>query len=274
MRRARYLTAAAIAWALLGGSIGAAEAAVPSNDTFAGATAIAALPFSQTLDTTEATTDSIDAEASANCESRVTEASVWYAFTPSTNQYLHVEVFRSSYRAGVLVVTGAPGSFTLRTCGDWGGVILNAQAGQTYYILAFDVVPGEGNGGTLELSVAEAPPPPEVHLTLDPTGTFNPRTGAAIVGGTLTCSGVVRAMYLDAYLSQQAGRFEIRGYGYAYVNLAACDGTRQQWWLTVNGANGKFAGGHATLSVFFAACGPFFCSDEQVTGTIRLRGRG
>ena len=44
-----------------------AWAQAPPNDTFEQATVISSLPFSQTLDTTQATTDSTDAEALAAC---------------------------------------------------------------------------------------------------------------------------------------------------------------------------------------------------------------
>src|SRR5919206_3616212 len=46
---------------------GTALAAAPSNDTFANATAISSLPFSDTVDTTGATTDSDDKAAGAAC---------------------------------------------------------------------------------------------------------------------------------------------------------------------------------------------------------------
>ena len=46
---------------------GSAWAQAPPNDTFEQATVIS-LPFSQTLDTTQATTDSTDAEALAACD--------------------------------------------------------------------------------------------------------------------------------------------------------------------------------------------------------------
>jgi len=64
LRQITYLAAALLVGAglvLVGGS--PAQAAAPDNDTFAGAVAIGSLPFTATVDTTQATTDSVDAEA-------------------------------------------------------------------------------------------------------------------------------------------------------------------------------------------------------------------
>jgi hypothetical protein len=270
VKRARFVTVATVAWALVCGSAAAAPAAVPSNDTFAGATAISTLPFSQTLDTTEATTDADDAQANASCGAPATEASVWYSYTPASTELLIVDVSRSTYGAGVIVVTGSPGSFQLRTCGPR-QVIFTATAGTTYYLLAFDDTPGGVNGGTLAISVTQAPPPPSLDLTVDPIGHLNARAGTVTVTGTITCTGTIFGrVYVDAFLSQQVGRFRIFGYGFTAIS-SACDGTTQPWSLTVRGESGTFAGGRATLTAFAIACGVLRCGFDQVTQTIKLR---
>jgi hypothetical protein len=229
------------------------------------------VPFSQTLDTTEATTDAIDAEANADCGAPATEASVWYAFTPTITQTFVVDVSDSDYPAGAIVVTGAPGGFTLKSCGP-GRIIFGAAAGKTYYILAFDDITGGTNGGTLQIAVTELPPPPEVHMTIDPVGHFDARTGAATVTGTLTCSGVVTGpVSVGARLTQQVGRFTISGFGSARLSSSACDGTIQPWTVTTTSQNGKFSGGRASVSASAFACGPIECSGDQMTAQIRLR---
>lgn len=261
---------AAVAWLFVCASAGATTTVAPSNDTFGGATAIAALPFSQTLDTTEATTDADDAETNLSCGAPATEASVWYAFTPASSQFVLVDVFGSNYSAGVIVVTGAPGSFGLQTCGPR-RVAFGATSGQTYYILAFDDTPGGVNGGTLQISVTQAPPPPELHVTVNPVGRFDARTGVATVSGTYTCTGaVVSPVFTDAFMTQDVGRFRISGFGFASIP-SACDGTSQPWSVTVTANNGKFSGGRATVSVNIFACGPLRCGSDTATQTIRLR---
>src|SRR6266542_2977404 len=106
MRRTR--TTMALAGTVLVAVILAASpalAAPPSNDTFSGAKVIT-VPFSETLDTTEATTDSDDGEANADCGAPATEASVWYSLTASSDGAVLVDVSDSNYSAGLFVVTG------------------------------------------------------------------------------------------------------------------------------------------------------------------------
>jgi len=62
MRFSHQVAATAAAAAAIVGLAGTpATAAPPANDTFGGAIAIDAVPYSATLDTTEATTDAQDA---------------------------------------------------------------------------------------------------------------------------------------------------------------------------------------------------------------------
>ena len=70
----------------------AALAAAPSNDTFGGATT-ATIGFSQVLDTTQATTDSDDAQLNASCGAPATDASVWYSLA-GTDAGVVVDVSR------------------------------------------------------------------------------------------------------------------------------------------------------------------------------------
>src|SRR6266511_1966376 len=217
-----------------------ALAAPPSNDTFSGAKVIT-VPFSETLDTTEATTDSDDGEANADCGAPATEASVWYSLTASSDGAVLVDVSDSNYSAGVIVVTGSPGSFSLQTCGP-GSVVFGTSAGTTYSILAFDDVPGGGNGGQLAISVSEAPPPPQVSVTINPLGRFDPYTGNATVSGFF---------FVDGGLP--------------------CNVEASPWQATVFPDNGKFAGGRATVSVFIFACNQFICGEDSKEAMIRLR---
>ena len=134
-----------------------ALAAAPTNDVFAGAAPLAVGP-AQALDTSEATTDADDAEANQNCGAPATDASVWYSSTPAVNGGVIVDVSWSSYTAGVIVATGAPGS---PFAGDLQPRVrdLRGRPRTTYSILAFDdQLDGSGNGGTLQIYLTEAPP--------------------------------------------------------------------------------------------------------------------
>lgn len=250
---------------------GPAYAAAPANDTFAGAVAIGSVPFTATQDTTEATTDADDTEANAVCGAPALDASVWYSITPATDQVLIADVSASSYSAGVLVVTGKPGSFQIETCGP-GAVAFYALGGVTYSMLMIDdQYDGGGNGGTLRLSVTEAPPPPEVTVTVNDRAAFNARTGSATVSGAISCTGTVDFTFIDVLLRQAVGRGEVVGEGFLDVT---CDGKVRPWSVEIFPFYGtKFAGGKGASFTYAVACGPIFCSESYNEQRVQLSRR-
>lgn len=243
-----------------------ALAAPPTNDTLPGAVAITTIPFSETLDTTEATTDATDAAVNTNCGAPFTNASVWYTYTPSTDGAILVDVSGSDYSAGVIVTESVADADHLVTCGP-GAVAFEAATGTTYYILAFSDTPQ--NGGKLSISVDEAPPPPTVDLTVNPVGRVDSKTGYATITGTVTCTGEVEFTDLLVELRQNVGRFTITGFGFTGF---PCDGSTHPWEVVVQGDNGKFAGGKAASVTFAIACGPVFCGEGYAEQRIQLKG--
>jgi hypothetical protein len=244
-------------------------AQAPSNDLYPGRTLVGALPFSETLDTSEATTDAIDAEANAECDAPATDASVWYEFTATEDGAVLVDVSGSDYSAGVIVVTGSPGAFTLVTCGPV-AVAFPTTAGETYAILAFDdQEDGDpANGGTLVITIGPAPPAPTVDVTVDPIGEFT-SAGTANISGTVTCTGEADFTSIDVELRQRVGRFIISGFG---STPFVCDGTTQPWSVEVIAFNGIFKGGRAVAVTFAVACGVVGCGEDFQEATVRLRG--
>jgi hypothetical protein len=242
-------------------------AVVPSNDTYANRTVVGALPFSESLDTTEATTDADDAEANAQCGAPATDASVWYELTATADGAAIVDVTGSTYSAGVLVATGAPGAFSVLTCGP-GAVVFGTTAGETYALLVFDdQEDGDpANGGTLDITIDTAPPPPTVDVTVDPIGQFT-SSGSAIISGTVFCEGAADFTEIDVELRQSVGRLLITGFGFTDF---ACDGTTHTWSVEVFGSNGLFKGGHAVAVTTAFACG-FDCGADFEETTVRLR---
>src|SRR6478735_5709181 len=102
-------------------SAGAALAAAPGNDVSGGALAIGALPYSTTLDTTQATTDADDAELNPpECGAPATDASVWFTFTAAADGFVVADVSGSDYSAGASAGEGTPGSLTWLGCGPGG----------------------------------------------------------------------------------------------------------------------------------------------------------
>ena len=156
----------------------------PPNDTFEHATQISSLPFSQVLDTTQATIDSTDLEALAACggPSITGAATVWYEYTPPVDQSVLILTgpVPPSYGAGVAVLTGSPGSLSAVTCFPSLGSF-SATAGVTYHIVVADI--SGGSGGELHFSVST----PGVEIKVDRFGRFDPKTGVATATGTFTC---------------------------------------------------------------------------------------
>jgi hypothetical protein len=245
-------------------------AAPPSNDTIAAATVITDLPFSDTVDTTEATTDADEQAAAQPCVdlgAPAIEKAVWYAGTIVTDAVaVVVDVSASSYSAGIAVFAGPPSAATFVTCAH--GVVSGpVSAGQTFYVMVFGDVPGSP-GGTLEISVFEAVPV-EVALTVDVIGHFDARTGTATISGTATCSGVAGFAGISGTLRQPVGRFAVDGF--FFVPLV-CDATTHAWTAQVIPQGGKFAGGRATVEAAAFACGPAGCDQDLVQQPIRLVG--
>jgi hypothetical protein len=241
----------------------------PGNDDYSGRVTIGSLPFSDSVDTTKAGTDADDEELNTNCGAPATDASVWYELTATSDGVILVDVSASTYSAGVIVATGSPGSFSLITCGP-GAVAFGTVTGESYVILAFDdQQDGAGNGGTVNILVDLAPPPPEVDVTVNPTGTFNAATGSATISGTVTCSGEVEFSFLDVQVRQRVGRFVVEGFGSTDFT---CDGATHPWSVEVFPSNGLFKGGQTVTVTFAVACGIFECGFDEQQVKVTLKG--
>lgn len=250
------------------GSTPALAAGPPSNDTIAGATTIVSLPFSDTVDTTKAKTDADELAAAEPClaiGAPAIEKAVWYKYTASANVTIMVDTSASSYTTGIAAYNGAPSAATFVNCGP-GRLQTSVASGQTAYLMVFGDTPGSP-GGTLRISVQEAPPPPEVTLTVDAVGTFDPK-GSATVSGTATCTGVADFAGVNGTLTQTVGRFTISGFFFAPLT---CDGLSHPWTAEVTSSNGRFGGGQATVQATAFAFGPGGFDQESVTQQVRLR---
>ena len=256
-----------------------ALAATPSNDTISGAKQVT-YGFSETVDTTEATTDADDAAVNARCGFSSTDASVWYMFTATSDMAAVVDATATYadgasgwYYPGVIIATGSPGSLAVVRCAG-AYARFTPSAGTTYYIVVIDPQwDGGGNGGTLKFSLVE---PPSASVTVT-DGTFDPATGNAALAGTYVCERATR-ISIGTFLTQALGpRVTVTGTDVFYTNSARCDGTPQPFSVNVE-AGGyyggeRFAGGPATVGVRVVACGTFECADRYQPETeIRLRG--
>lgn len=125
----------------------------PANDDFDHATVISAVPYTETIDTTGATSapdDPLGCGGTAN--------SVWYAITPTVDETVFLSVSGGSNIPDVSAYSGAEGSLNQVACGNEGEpASWAATAGVTYHIMVVDS--GPSFIGTITLQVSALTPP-------------------------------------------------------------------------------------------------------------------
>jgi Family of unknown function (DUF6299) len=244
-----------------------AAAAAPTNDTIAGATVITSLPFLDSVDTTEATTDADELAAAQPClalGAPAIERAVWYTGTVQADTALAVDVTASNYSAGIAAFAGPPSPDTFLTCSP-GTLSGPVSAGQTVHLMVFAFVPDEP-GRTLEISISETVLP-HVALTVDPIGRFD-AAGSVTVSGTASCGGGALTAGVFGRVRQTVGRFAVTGSFFVEVT---CDDTIHAWTAHVLPEGGLFAGGRASVDATAFACSQAGCADVSVQQSIRLR---
>jgi hypothetical protein len=182
--------------------------AAPLNDNFVDATWITAFPFSDSVDTLEATTEATDPYSS--CDAGGNGHSVWYAGIAPDVLDVVFSTAGSEYDTVVSVWTMDEwGTLTEVGCNDDSGgltslVPFTTEAEETYYFMVGAY--GTGSGGPLAVSLYEyVPPPPfEISGTLDRARTYM-RTDSGSAWGTVTCSED-GWYYVYGQLYQETGR--------------------------------------------------------------------
>jgi hypothetical protein len=124
----------------------------PANDNFADAIAIPEpLPYTNTQTTAGGTTEAGEPSPCGGIA-----ATVWYRFTPSSNQTLVADTFGSNYSTELAVYTGPDlSNLTLVAC-NYSRVRFTAAAGITYYFQAGGFF---GQTGNLVLNLTNGPIP-------------------------------------------------------------------------------------------------------------------
>ncbi len=133
--------------------------AVPVNDDLGTASAVDALPFSDSVDTSDATIEAGEpVDGDESCPPR--SSTVWYEVTLGTSQQVAIDTSGSDYDTTLAVYTGSDyGDLSLVGCNDdtflglQAALTLDAEAGVTYLVQvgAF----GDGPAGLLEVSFDE-----------------------------------------------------------------------------------------------------------------------
>jgi hypothetical protein len=259
------LVAALGALVLLGSQASSALALAPDSDLPGGAGAITAIPATIEQDTTEATVTPAD---DIGCGTGgLDQATVWYTLTLSETTSVLVDASSSDYAVGVNAFVGTAAPENLFNCAQ-GALSFEAVGGTTYYLMFADIDEDATNGGQLRVSIDVAPPPIVLSLAIDPVGKVNPKSGEAVITGTISCSEPADFADIQVNLHQPIGRFTIRGFGFA---SSACEPSPTAWFVSVSGENGTFSPGRATAEVFGFACSSSSCDDEFLSTNVRLR---
>jgi hypothetical protein len=250
-----------------------ASGVAPGNDEITGATVLGPAPFHVEQSTVEATTSADEAAWNDFCGAPALEQGVWFTATPTVDAHITVEVTASDFSAGILVLTGEPGSLTPVFCSP--GVVSGpVTAGQTIYLLVFgDGLNEQKTSGNLVLDTYLTPPPPAIAVTIDPRGTVD-KEGVAHVSGTVSCSsddptGVL--FDVTGTLRQRVGRGFVEGSINA-LQLTACDGVTRAWNADVIG-DGTFAGGRTATAVVGFGCDTFSCGEGYAESVVKLSRR-
>ena len=141
---------------------GVGDACQQGNDSCAAPTVITSVPFSDTVNTTAATTGAEDA---TSCGCNPDFKSVWYAFTPTAPGTVTIDTFGSTYDTVLDVFTGICGGKSQVTCNnDSSGLqshvtFPTCAGGVTYLIEASNFC--VSGGGTLVLHVDSTPGVPD-----------------------------------------------------------------------------------------------------------------
>jgi hypothetical protein len=156
-------------------------AQVPANDDFDAAVVITPLPFTDNLNTSEATTaadDPADPEDPAVCF--VGSHTVWYRFTPSKNMTINANTVGSDYDTGIAVFTGTRGALTFIGCNDdvltgrnrVSSVTFDAVAGETYYFMVGSFADSPGGNLVFNVKVARGQDPAEHTFVIEEEASF------------------------------------------------------------------------------------------------------
>jgi hypothetical protein len=246
---------------------GPSLATAPGNDDFDNATVVSALPFTDTVNTAEATTAGDDPDCVGN------GPTVWYRFTPSENMRVNVNTFGSDYDTSISAYTGTRGNLTQLGCNDDAGsaqssLTLDLVGGETVFFMAGAFA--SGPGGNLVVNIDLAPPPLEFDLTIERSGRVDASTGVATIRGTVSCSRQA-FVSLDGQLRDRIGRIRVEAFFGSFVE---CGGVTP-WEAEVAAQNAFLVGGPVEIAVNASAFEPLTgeSSFAQESATVRLTGK-
>ena len=258
------------------GWVAPAHADAPGNDSIESAVAFS-IPFTDTVDTSEATYGAEDQECGA--------ATVWYRFMPTESGWVEFNTAGSDFDTMLGLYLPVDGGHELVACNDDSVYGFQSQigwdvaAGSTYYISVGTCCGGgepgqQGPGGLAVFNANEAPPSvTDVDVDVARAGTVT-REGTVTLSGTITCDQDAQ-YFLDLRLLQRFGRLRAEAYLFAH---GMCGPEPTAWTAEATTSGHVLIGpGRATVagSVFaFSGIGDGFFADlaEQRVSLRRARG--
>jgi hypothetical protein len=258
----------AAATALAVGVAPPVQAEPPDNDEITDAVIVPGVPYTHTVDTSEASVAGGDSPCGA--------ATVWYSFTPETDGGYLFDTRGSDFDTTLALFEGSPGDLTLVECNDdefgqQSAIGWTLEAGTTYYIEAGTFGGGEvgqiGPGGNLVFNVT-TPAVLEVQLTIDPRATIGPQTGTATVSGTVTCNNDVPQVRVYGTLRQRQGLNIARG---DFYTETTCSSTPTSWTYTVDAETRAFLPKRAEVTAFAYGCDGLMCDEGTAIRSVKLR---
>jgi hypothetical protein len=218
-----------------------AQAVAPENDTWQSATPVSGVPFTDTVDTTEATPDPGMGSYRFH--------GIWYRLRLPRDGKVYLTLRGSEFSPQVLRVyhaakaTDAPKDWSIvasdRTysASDYARFATNVEGGTRYYV--FVGTDSDGTGGPATLTIRR---PAAVTYTLAATGKFAKVDGSAILNGTVKTTRPARVTLRTGLRQAVAGQV-VQGYGYRQVDAAP---TAQPWTMRVQ-ARRSFKPGAARI---------------------------
>jgi Family of unknown function (DUF6299) len=120
--------------------------------------------------------------------------------------------------------------------------------------------------------------PPQLVLTVNPTGSIAPEVrlaqgkGDVTISGTYSCTNV-NLVSITGSIQQQTSRGTISGY-FAYQPVPQCNGAVNTWSTGLLVTDGRFSKGEAMTSTGADYCNlPTLCTNTSVDQPVQLRVR-
>ncbi|HEX9667572.1 MAG TPA: hypothetical protein VGA95_13575 [Thermodesulfobacteriota bacterium] len=218
-----------------------AFAKAPPNDDFNKATVVTQLPFTDSINTSEARTARNDPDCSGQ------GPTVWYSYTPAADMLIEANTFGSDYDTTLSAYILDQGQLIQIACNDdcsslQSAILIDASTGETVFFMVGSFA--SGPGGNLVFNVNLPPPPLQINLTLDPVGSVSPSTGVATISGTVTCSKPAAVSVFGNLTQLFARHVIISGFLFSFFE---CSG-ETTWSAPVFSDNGLFSAGKASAS--------------------------